>query len=394
MRGYENNARLHSEKQIQEICDSIKTFGFNDPIELAKDNMILSGHGRLAAAVKLKMDEVPTITHDHLTETQKKAYILAANRIALSSTWDNDILKHEFLDLKDDDFDLSLTGFTDDEINMLLNCEELNEGLGDENAVGEVQEDPISKYGDVWILGEHRLMCGDSTLIDDVSKLMNQELCDLLITDPPYNVNYEGKTKDALKIENDSMGDTNFRQFLSDAFGCANMVLKAGGVFYIWHSSSESYNFFGACIDSGWKVRQQLIWLKNTLVMGRKDYHWKHEPCLYGWKDGEAHYWGTDRKQTSVIECDRPQRNELHPTMKPVELIEYQLKNSSRPKDLILDLFGGSGTTLIASEKIGRRCNLMELDPRYADVIVRRYIAFTGKEAILESTGESFNAEA
>ena len=391
LKNYDNNARMHSDEQIEEIANSIKVFGFNDPIEIDSDNMIISGHARLAAALKLGLKEVPTIEHKHLDANNKKAYILAANRIAMSSTWDNLLLKDELLGLKDDDFDLSLIGFTDDELSDLLNIEIINDGLvGDEDSCGEAKPDPITKLGDIWLLGEHRLMCGDSTSVDDIDKLMNSVKADILITDPPYNVSYEGKTKDALTIENDEMNNEDFRQFLRDAFTCADIHLKQGGVFYIWHADTEGYNFRGACFDVGWKIRQCLIWVKNSFVMGRQDYHWKHEPCLYGWKDGKSHYWGADRKQTTLLEFDRPIKNDIHPTMKPVELIQYQILNNTKPGYIVLDLFGGSGTTLIASHKTNRKCYMSELDPRYCDVIIRRWQQYTGKKALLESTGEEF----
>jgi site-specific DNA-methyltransferase (adenine-specific) len=234
-------------------------------------------------------------------------------------------------------------------------------------------------------------MCGDSTSIDAVETLMAGELADQLITDPPYNVEYTGKTKDALTIQNDSMGDDEFRQFLRDAFVCADSVMKAGADFYLWHADSEGYNFRGAAKDAGWTVRQCLIWKKQTLVMGRQDYHWKHEPCLYGWKDGAGHLWSSDRKQTTILEFDRPSRSTLHPTMKPVELIEYQVLNNTKGQDVVLDLFGGGGSALIACEKTGRYARLMELDGKYVDVIVRRWQEFTGKAATLEATGLTFD---
>jgi site-specific DNA-methyltransferase (adenine-specific) len=284
-------------------------------------------------------------------------------------------------DLKDD-IDLSLLGFDPDELDELLNPVEETEGLTDEDAVPETPIEPKTKPGDIYILGNHRLMCGDSTNIDSVEKLTDG-LVDILVTDPPYNVAYEGKTKDALTIQNDSMGDEQFRQFLRDAFVAADAVMKQGAVFYIWHADSEGYNFRGACKDAGWKVRQCLIWQKDSMVMGRQDYHWKHEPCLYGWKDGAGHLWASDRKQTTLIECKRPKRNDIHPTMKPVELMEYQILNNTKGQDIVLDLFGGSGSTLIAAEKTGRKARLMELDPKYCDVIVKRWEDFTGKKAEL-----------
>lgn len=226
-------------------------------------------------------------------------------------------------------------------------------------------------------------MCGDSTVLEDVEKLMGGVQADMLLTDPPYNVNYEGKTKDKLKIKNDKMDNDNFRQFLIDAFSNADMVMKPGAVFYIWHADSEGYNFRGACFDVGWTVRQCLIWNKNSMVMGRQDYQWKHEPCLYGWKEGAGHLWASDRKQTTVINFDKPTRNDMHPTMKPIPLFDYQIKNNTKGGDVVLDLFGGSGTTIMACEQNGRRGYSMEYDPRYVDVIVDRWEKFTGAKAVL-----------
>jgi len=242
----------------------------------------------------------------------------------------------------------------------------------------------------VWVMGAHRVMCGSATVQTDVDALMAGDRADMLLTDPPYNLAYEGKTKDALKIKNDSMGDSDFRQFLRDAFSTADSVMRPGAVFYIWFADVETANFSAALKDVGWELRQMLIWVKNSIVMGRKDYHFKHEPCLYGWKEGAAHTWLNDRKQTTTIDCKKPQRNGEHPTMKPVELVEYQMGNNTRSGDIILDLFGGSGSTLIAAEKNGRACRMMELDPKYCDVIVRRWQNYTGKTATLESDGRTF----
>lgn len=388
---YARNARTHSDEQIAQIAGSIKEFGFNNPVLIDKDNGVIAGHGRLAAARKLGLKEVPCIRLEHLTETQRKAYILADNRIALNSGWEAELLNLELSELLDGGVNLESLGFDADEIDALLNKIEPTEGLTDEDATPEVPEEPITKPGDVWILGKHRLMCGDSTSIQALEALCQNQAVDMWLTDPPYNVAYEGKTKDALKIQNDSMDDEQFRQFLRDSYVAADAVMKPGAVFYIWHADSEGYNFRGAAQDAGWKVRQCLIWKKQTMVMGRQDYHWKHEPCLYGWKDGAGHLWAADRKQTTILEFDRPSRNAEHPTMKPVALFEYQMLNNTKGGDIVLDSFGGSGTTLIAAEKNGRVARLMELDPKYCDVIVKRWQDFTGKQATLEATGQTYS---
>ena len=379
---YARNSRTHSDEQIAQIMASIKEFGFTNPILIDEEGQIIAGHGRTVAAQRLQMKAIPCIRLSHLTPAQKKAYVIADNKLALNAGWDDELLKIELSELREEDFDLSLTGFDDDELNKLL-ADAVTEGLVDEDQVPEAPEEPKTKLGDIYQLGRHRLMCGDSTSIDAVETLMEKQLADILITDPPYNVAYEGKTKDALTIKNDSMGDDQFRQFLRDAFTAADMVMKPGAVFYIWHADSEGYNFRGACKDSGWTVRQCLIWQKDTMVMGRQDYHWKHEPCLYGWKAGAAHLWASDRKQVTIIQCKRPKRNDIHPTMKPVELMEYQLLNNTKGQDIVLDLFGGSGSTMIAAEKQGRCARIMELDPKYCDVIVKRWEDFTGKKAEL-----------
>jgi site-specific DNA-methyltransferase (adenine-specific) len=378
---YAKNSRTHSDAQVAQIAASIKEFGWTNPILIDGTKGIIAGHGRLMAARKLGYDKVPVIQLKDMTESQKKAYVIADNQLAMNAGWDIDLLKIEVADLQEDGFDLELLGFDNKMLDSLLEPE-VKDGLTDEDAVPELPKEPKTKLGDIYILGEHRLMCGDSTSIDAVEKLTDG-LVDILVTDPPYNVNYEGATKDKLKIMNDSMDDEQFRQFLRDAFVAADAVMKQGAVYYIWHADSEGYNFRGACRDAGWKVRQTLIWAKDSMVMGRQDYHWKHEPCLYGWKEGAAHLWAADRKQTTIIECKKPRVNDIHPTMKPVELMEYQILNNTKGQDVVLDLFGGSGSTLIACEKTGRKARLMELDPKYCDVIVKRWEEFTGKTAEL-----------
>ena len=379
---YVNNSRTHSDEQVAQIAASIKEFGWTNPILVDGDNGIIAGHGRLMAARKLGYKEVPTIELADLTETQKKAYIIADNRLALNAGWDNDMLKIEFDQLAELGFDMELTGFSLDEIEALTPIE-LNAGLTDEDEAPPIPIEPKTKPGDIYKLGKHRLMCGDSTSIEHLERLCGGQSVDMWLTDPLYNVAYEGKTKESLTIQNDSMGDDQFRQFLRDAYVAADAVMKAGAVFYIWHADSEGYNFRGAAQDAGWKVRQCLIWKKSSMVMGRQDYHWKHEPCLYGWKEGAGHLWATDRKQTTILEFEKPSRNGEHPTMKPVALFEYQMLNNTKGGDIVLDSFGGSGTTMIAAEKNGRVGYLMELDPKYCDVIVKRWEDFTGKKAEL-----------
>lgn len=393
---YERNARTHSPEQVKQIAASIQEFGFTNPILVGSDDGILAGHGRLAAAKDLGMAKVPVIVLDHLSPAQRRAYVLADNQLALNAGWDEEMLRLEIIDLKELEYNIDVIGFSDEQLAQLLSeVEELPSDLSNqdpENAP-EPPLEPITKLGDVWLLGKHRVMCGDSTSIADVERLMAGAKADLLLTDPPYNVAYEGKTADALTIQSDSMGDEDFRQFLRDAYTAADVVMKPGAVFYIWHADSEGYNFRAAAHDVDWQIRQCLIWNKHSLVMGRQDYHWKHEPCLYGWKEGAGHYWGSDRSQTTVLDFNRPSRNGEHPTMKPVELFQYQLENSSKKGWVVLDLFGGSGTTVIAAQKTGRQARLMELDPRYCDVIVKRWQQFTGKIACLESTGEPFPLE-
>lgn len=388
---YARNSRTHSDEQVAQIAASIKEFGWTNPILVDAEGVVIAGHGRLMAARKLGYTEVPTIELSEMTETQKKAYVIADNRLALNAGWDNEMLTIELNELLADGYALDILGFDAKELDVLLEPEVI-EGLVDEDAVPEVGPEPITKPGDVWLLGKHRVMCGDATSMDHLAKLADGRLVDMWLTDPPYNVAYEGKTKEALTIKNDEMGDEQFRQFLRDSYTAADTVMKPGAVFYIWHADSEGYNFRGAAKDAGWKVRQCLIWKKSSMVMGRQDYHWKHEPCLYGWKEGAGHLWATDRKQTTILEFEKPTRNGEHPTMKPVALFEYQMLNNTKGGDIVLDSFGGSGTTLIAAEKNGRIANLMELDPKYCDVIVKRWEEFTGKTAILEERNELADA--
>lgn len=380
---YENNAKLHPKEQIDQIVRSMEEFGNNDPIAIDENNVIIEGHGRLLALKQMGEKEVPVIRLKHLTDEQKRAYILAHNQLTLNTGFDEEILAAELesivgVDMADFGFDLDVV----DVVEELTDVEE------DSDFDVTPPKEPKSKPGDLYQLGNHRLLCGDSTSLDDVAKLMGGEQADMLLTDPPYNVAYEGATEDKLTIQNDDMEDEDFRQFLRDVYTSADSVMKPGASFYIWHADSEGYNFRGAAHDVGWIIRQCLIWNKNTLVLGRQDYHWKHEPCLYGWKDGASHNWYGNRKQTTVMDFDKPTRNGEHPTMKPIPLFAYQMEMSSKKGDNVLDLFGGSGTTMIAAEQLGRNAYLMELDPRYVDVIVNRWEELTGHKAQLVEGGE------
>ncbi|QZA80840.1 site-specific DNA-methyltransferase [Deefgea piscis] len=386
---YANNARTHSEAQIEQIARSIDQFGFTNPVLVDGCNGIIAGHGRVLAANKRGFNEAPVIELSHMSEAQKRAYILADNQLAMNSGWDKSLLEIELGALRDFEFDLSLIGFDEEDLARFL-PELLNEGLCDEDDAPELPEEPCSKPGDLWILGPHRVLCGDSTNLDHVAQLMDGYLADLIVTDPPYNVAYEGKTKDKLTIENDAMNDGKFYRFLLDAYAGMFAFAKDGAGLYVFHADSEGMNFRKAMLDAGFKLAQCCIWVKQSLVLGRQDYQWQHEPVLYGWKPTGPHRWYTDRSQTTVWRFDRPARNDVHPTMKPVELICYPISNSSRGGDIVLDLFGGSGSTLIACHKLGRHARIMELDPRYVDVIIQRWQTFSGLIAIHAESGAAF----
>lgn len=366
---YKNNAKKHDEAQIKNVMQSIKEFGMVQPIVIDQNNTIIIGHCRFRALKRLKWEEVPCVRIENLSENEINKLRLLDNKLN-ESEWDFDLLADQITEIDWSDFDIDWS--------ILEIDEEPQEIVEDE--MPEVPEEPKAKVGDIYELGCHRLICGDSTNPAVIERLMDGLKADILITDPPYNVDYEGKTKDALKIKNDKMDNDSFRQFLVDAFTCANEVMRSGAVFYIWHADSEGYNFRGACNDVGWKVRECLIWNKNYMVMGRQDYQWKHEPCLYGWKDGASHLWASDRKQTIVLDFARPNRSDIHPTMKPVALLAYQISNNTHEGDAVLDIFGGSGSTLIACEQLGRRCYMCEIDEHYVDVIVKRYIDSTNNK--------------
>ena len=389
---YANNARTHSDEQLAQIAASIREFGFNNPILVDGERGLIAGHGRLLGARKLGLTTVPVIELAHLSPTQKRAYILADNRLAESAGWDNELLSLELADLSVAEFDLDLLGFSADELDKLLDSE--NTGLTDDDAVPEVTESAISKSGDVWLLGEHKLLCGDATKAEDYKALLGDELADMTVTDPPYNVNYANSAKDKMRgtnrpILNDNMGE-GFSAFLLAT--CQNILAVTKGAVYIAMSSSELDTLQSAFRAAGGKWSTFVIWAKNTFTMGRADYQRQYEPILYGWKDGSQHYWCGGRDQGDVWQIKKPHKNDLHPTMKPVELMERAVCNSSKTRDIVLDPFGGSGTTLIACEKSGRRARLMELDPKYADVIIRRFQDYTGKQVTRQSDGVSFNA--
>ena len=420
LKPYEKNARTHSVEQIEQLTRSIGEFGFTNPLLIDETDRIIAGHGRLQAALALGMSEVPVIILAGLTDAQRRALILADNKIALNSGWDLKLLTEELADLKLDGYDLTLTGFSLEEIDGLTPV------LVDEKDPDEAPDlpaEPKTKPGDVYVLGPHRLVCGDSTSMENIDRLMRGELADVCWTDPPYNVAYETK---AGKIANDDLDDGEFRDFLSGAYGCAFAVMKPGAAIYVAHADTEGLNFRATFRAAGFKLSGCLIWRKDSLVLGRSDYQWQHEPILYGWKPGSRHRWYGGRKLTTMIDLDqdrmpfkrrddgryeirfgdtvmvidgtaqieelvpsvinepKPKRSDGHPTMKPVALIERMLRNSARPGDIVLDLFGGSGSTLMAAERLGMCARLSELDPGYCDVIVGRWEAYTGRKAVLE----------
>lgn len=385
---YLANAKKHDAAQVANVAESIRQFGFVQPVVVDRDGVIVIGHCRALAAEKLGMVEVPCVCVDDLTPEQVNALRLVDNKTN-ESPWDLDLLAAELpkLDLSAFDFEWGLQA-------------QLNDEVVEDDYSPTPPAEPRSKQGEIYQLGRHRLMCGDSTSLTDVQKLLGGAQMDLLLTDPPYNVDYQGT---AGKIKNDNMEDAAFRQFLTDAFSNAAMVMKPGAPFYIWHADSEGYNFRGACRDAMLRVRQCLIWVKNSLVMGRQDFQWKHEPCLYGeseieedahepclygWTEGKKHYFFKNRRQTTVLNFDKPVKSAEHPTMKPVKLFDYQMQCSSREGDTVLDLFAGSGTTIIAAEQNGRRAYCMELDPKFVDVIIDRWEKFTGRKAVCLSKRE------
>lgn len=427
---YARNARTHPDWQIAQIAASIAEFGFCNPILVGGDGVIIAGHGRLLAAEQLGLAEVPVIELAHLSDVQRRALVIADNKIAENAGWDEELLRAELAALQTDGFDLDLVGFSEAELDELLAGIDADTGLpaalGDPDFVPDPPREPVSRPGDLWILGDHRVLCGDATSEADAARVCEDgALVDACWTDPPYNVDYEGS---AGKIANDNMGAVEFRRFLLSAFATAFKSLRAGAPIYVAHADTEGRAFRGAFHDAGFKLSGCLVWVKPSLVLGRSDYQWRHEPILYGWKPGAAHKWYGGRANTTVFEApggklrvmpdgtvqvdigdqtvvirgegltlealegsvlrfDKPVRNGEHPTMKPVELIGRMLENSTRPRAVVYDPFGGSGSTLIACHQLGRRARLLELDPRFVDVIVARYLQFSGnrRDVFLET---------
>ena len=371
---YVNNARTHSPEQINKLRSSLREFGFINPVIIDRDYGVIAGHGRILAAKEEKISEVPCVFADHLTEAQKKAYIIADNRMAMDAGWDEELLRVEIEALQAEAFDLSLTGFDEKELADLFGDDaEVQEDDFDVDA--ELEKPVITKQGDVWTLGRHRLVCGDSTKAETYDVLMQGQKANLVVTDPPYNVNYEGT---AGKIKNDNMASEKFYEFLFDAFSNMANVMADDASIYVFHADTEGLNFRRAFSDAGFYLSGCCIWMKPSLVLGRSPYQWRHEPCLYGWKKNGKHQWYADRKQTTIWEFDKTKKNTDHPTMKPIPLLAYPIRNSSMSNTLILDPFSGSGSTLIACEQTDRSCFTIELDEKYCDVIVKRYIEQIG----------------
>ena len=369
---YINNARTHSPEQIKKLRASLREFGFVNPVIIDRDYNVIAGHGRIMAAKEEGITEVPCVYADHLTEAQKKAYILADNRMALDAGWDEEMLRVEIEALREMEFDPMLAGFDEKEL------EALYAGDGDEakdddfDLSAALEKASFVEPGDIWTVGRHRLMCGDATKAEDVETLMSGERANLIVTDPPYGVSF--KSSSGLTIQNDSMKNEEFYTFLLSAFQAMAAVLEKGGAAYVFHADTEGLNFRRAFIDAGFHLAGCCIWVKDSLVLGRSDYQWQHEPILYGFLQNGKHPWYSDRKQTTIWNYSKPKRNENHPTSKPLDLLGYPITNSSRENGIVIDTFGGSGSTMMACEQTGRICRMMELDPKYASVILRRYV--------------------
>lgn len=371
---YVNNARTHSTEQINKLRSSLREFGFINPVIIDRDYNVIAGHGRIEAAKAEGISEVPCVFADYLTEAQKKAYILADNRMAMDAGWDEELLRVEIEALQAESFDVDLTGFDESEIADLFETDsEVKDDGFDVDA--ELEKPPVTKSGDLWLLGNHRLICGDSTKEETYTLLMDGKKANLVVTDPPYNVNYEGS---AGKIKNDNMENGRFYQFLLDAFTCMEKAMENDASIYVFHADTEGLNFRKAFADAGFYLSGTCIWKKQSLVLGRSPYQWQHEPVLFGWKKKGKHQWYTGRKESTIWEFDKPKKNGDHPTMKPVPLVAYPIKNSSMSNCIVLDPFGGSGSTLIACEQTDRVCHTIELDEKFCDVIVKRYIEQAG----------------
>lgn len=386
---YVNNARTHSAEQVNKLRSSLREFGFVNPVIVDKDYGIIAGHGRVLAAKEEGIDEVPCVLVDYLTEAQKKAYIIADNRFAQEAGWDEELLRIEIESLQGEDFDISLTGFEADEIADLFkngNDKEVQDDDYDLSAA--LEKAAFVEKGDVWTVGRHRLMCGDATSADDVSKLMDSRKANLILTDPPYGVSFQ--SSDGLSIQNDSIKGEEFYQFLLSAMQNMASVLENGGAAYVFHADTEGLNFRKAFVDAGFHLAGCCIWVKNSLVLGRSDYQWQHEPVLYGFLQNGKHPWYSDRKQTTIWNFDKPKRNKNHPTSKPLDLLAYPINNSTQENAIVIDAFGGSGSTLMACEQSNRICCTMELDEKYASVILRRYVENDGNpnDVYVERNGE------
>ena len=374
---YINNARTHSPEQLAKLRSSLREFGFINPVIIDRDYNIIAGHGRVLAAKEEGIREVPCVFVDYLTEAQKKAYILADNRMALDAGWDEELLRIEIESLQGEDFDVSLTGFEEQELADLFAIEGDKAAKDDDfDLSAALEKASFVERGDLWIVGRHRLLCGDATRTEDVERLMDGKKANLIVTDPPYGVSF--KSSDGLTIQNDSMKDEEFYIFLLTAFQCMAEHLENGGSSYVFHADTEGLNFRKAFIDAGFHLAGVCIWVKNSLVLGRSDYQWQHEPVLFGWKKGGKHSWYSDRRETTIWNYDKPKRNKNHPTSKPLDLLGYPICNSSQENAIVLDSFGGSGSTLMACEQLNRICHMMELDEKYASVILRRYVEDTG----------------
>lgn len=374
---YVNNARTHSPEQITKLRSSLREFGFVNPVIIDQDYGIIAGHGRVMAAKEEGIEEVPCVFVDYLTEAQKKAYILADNRFAQDAGWDEELLRIEIESLQGADFDVSLTGFDPDELADLFADDSDSDVKDDDfDLSAALEEAAFVKKGDIWTVGRHRLMCGDATSTEDVAALMDGKRANLVVTDPPYGVSF--KSSDGLTIENDSMKGDEFYQFLLAAFKNVVANLEKGGAAYVFHADTEGLNFRRAFQDAGFHLAGCCIWVKNSLVLGRSDYQWQHEPVLYGFLQNGKHPWYSDRKQTTIWNYDKPKRNKNHPTSKPLDLLGYPICNSSQENGIVIDTFGGSGSTMMACEQSGRICYMLELDEKYASVILRRYVEDTG----------------